>query len=345
MKQSNKDVSFAECKYTDGSISNDLKGFADLENFLKKFPKKEIHLICETTGVYNIPICNYFYKKGYIIVEEHARNIKHFSKSVCNKGKSDKLDARVICYYGHLMKPNPKFAKFDEILELERKVKLRNTLKKQEQQFGGLTESFEFPYQAVGFELNENAPASIVLNRQLVAETAVNLKAMNKEVDSYVKLKFKETYENLLTIPQVGEITASVMIANTLNFKKFDNEKQFINYCGLVPRPYQSGTSVNGKKKIPFKFQCDVEIRTALYNAVSGAITMLRTGKCKNKGLQSAYNALPAHIKTEKGIGGKSHHKHICIVLSRQLAKQIFVCGKYSKHYQANPSKEPAQAA
>ena len=337
--KTNKNNSFTDCRFTNGSISNDLKGYADLEHFLMKFKKSELALICETTGVYNIPICNYFLKKGYYVVEEHARNIKHFAIAMCNRGKTDELDAQLICFYGHLKNPSPKFAKFDEILELERKVKLRDVLKKQAQQFGGLTESFEFPYHAVGFELNEKAPASILLNQQLVAETALNLKNMEKEVNGYVKLKFKDTYENLLTIPQVGEITASVIIANTMNFKKFDNEKQFINYCGLVPRPYESGTSVNGKKKIPFKFQCDVEVRTALYNTVSGAISMLRTGKCKNKGLQSAYNALPTHIKTEKGIGGKSHHKHIYIVLSRQLAKQIFVCGKYGRQYQANPAQ------
>lgn len=239
---------FSHCKFENGKISNDLEGFANMERILRKFPVSKIGLICETTGVYGIPFCNYFYKRNYCVVEEHARSIKHFAIAMCNRGKTDKLDAQLICYYGHLKNPQPKFAKFDEVLELERKVKLRNMLKKQAHQFGGLSEVFEFPYHAVGFELNEKAPASILLNKQLADETAVNLKSIEKEIDSYVKLKFKDTYACLLSIPQVAENTASVMIANTLNFKKFANERQFINYCGLVLCPYESGTSVNGKR-------------------------------------------------------------------------------------------------
>lgn len=105
---------FSKCKFENGKISNDLKGFADMERVLKKFPFAEIGLICETTGVYGIPFCNYFYAKKYHVVEEHAKSIKHFGKTFCNKGKTDKIDAQLICYYGHLTQPEPKFAKFDE---------------------------------------------------------------------------------------------------------------------------------------------------------------------------------------------------------------------------------------
>lgn len=214
-------------------------------------------------------------------------------------------------------------------------------LKKQAHQFGGLTEAFEFPYQAVGFELNENAPASILLNRQLISEAQINLKAMEAEVTSYVKLKFKNTYENLLTIPQIGDVTAATIIANTLNFSKFKNVNQFINYCGLVPRPYESGTSVSGGvRSIPNQYNCDSDLRVSLYNAVSGAVgTTIKNGKCKNKGMQSIYNAMPDHIKAFSSTGSHIHHKHISILLMRKLAKQIFVCGKYGKKYQDNPTK------
>jgi transposase len=339
MKQANKSVSFSECKFENGIISNDLKGYADLEHILQKFPKKSIHLICEVTGVYNIPFCNYFYKKGYAVVENDAKAIKSFGRSVCNKGKTDKMDAKIICFFGQTMQPKPKFAKFDEILELERKHTLLNILKKQTKQYGGLKESFEFPYQAVGFELKENAPASILLNNQLAEEATINLKNMQSEVMNFVKLKFKKTLDCLLTIPQVGDVTAVTAIVNTLNFNRFENVNQFINYCGLVPRRKQSGTSVNGGRNIPYDTECDSEMRAALYSAVSGAVnTTLPKGKCKNKGLQSAYNAIPEHFKTRKH-NGKYEHKHICIVLSRQLAKQIFVCGKYHRNYEANPSK------
>jgi transposase len=87
----------SKCKFENGKISNDLKGFADMERVLKKFPLAEIGLICETTGVYGIPFCNYFYRKNYCVVEEHARSIKHFGKTFCNRGKTDKMYAQVIC--------------------------------------------------------------------------------------------------------------------------------------------------------------------------------------------------------------------------------------------------------
>ncbi|MFC4816794.1 transposase [Flavobacterium sp. GCM10023249] len=52
------------------------------------------------------------------------------------------------------------------------------------------------------------------------------------------------------TVKGVGMVLVVQMLLHTYNYTRFENSRQFSAYCGLIPYPYQSGTSINGRNKI-----------------------------------------------------------------------------------------------
>lgn len=78
------------------SITNDLKGFTKLENTLKDIEKqfsKRAEIFMESTGLYHIPLYNYFNKNDYHCYIINPIHTKNFAKQIIRKIKNDKVDS------------------------------------------------------------------------------------------------------------------------------------------------------------------------------------------------------------------------------------------------------------
>ena len=60
------------------------------------------------------------------------------------------------------------------------------------------------------------------------------------------------------------------MLLHTHNYTRFSEWRQFSAYCGLVPYPFQSGTSINGRRKI--HAISDVKMKSLLSMSAISAI-------------------------------------------------------------------------
>ena len=60
----------------------------------------------------------------------------------------------------------------------------------------------------------------------------------------------KKQYHLLLSIPCIGPVTATYLIACTNAFTLCSTGKQLACYCGVVPFEYQSGISIKGKHRV-----------------------------------------------------------------------------------------------
>ncbi len=317
-----------KAKFVGGKVSNNLLGYKNMtEDLQRKLKTADFRYVCETTGVYSIPVCNYLQKQQTKITEEQAIKIRDFSKSLWNKGKDDKTDARMIALYGQLRQPKPHFVKHDEILELDRLWTLRRNMMKAKRTLLGVDEAFKFPYTAYGVDFKnkakapENLPNSLLINDSLIDEMDSQISKINENIKFWVDSYYKETYDCITSIPHVGHIGAVTSIASTLNFEKFENRKQFLNYAGIVPRSYESGTSVQHGEHVPYSFKCDNDLRVSLYQCGSGAVNQIKKrGSSKNLALAAAYHRIPAHKQ--------DLHKYVSFILANQLARQIFYCGK-----------------
>ena len=78
------------------SITNDLKGFTKLSNILndieKQFSKRAV-IFMESTGLYHIPLYNYFSKSNYNCYIINPIHTKNFAKQSIRKVKNDKVDS------------------------------------------------------------------------------------------------------------------------------------------------------------------------------------------------------------------------------------------------------------
>jgi transposase len=70
-------------------------------------------------------------------------------------------------------------------------------------------------------------------------------------MDALIKLdqQLNKNYKLSKSVKGVGPILAIQMLLHTHNYSRFASLRQFSSYCGLVPFPYQSGTSIHGREK------------------------------------------------------------------------------------------------
>ena len=59
----------------------------------------------------------------------------------------------------------------------------------------------------------------------------------------------RKNYKLSRTVQGVGRVLAIQMLLHTHNYTRFESWRQFSAYCGLVPYPYQSGTSIHGRSR------------------------------------------------------------------------------------------------
>lgn len=104
--------------------------------------------------------------------------------------------------------------------------------------------------------------------------------------------KSSPSYNLLLSIPGIGEITAAFILADIGAIDRFSSKKALVAYAGLDPSIYQSGqflaTGRISKRGSPY-------LRTAIYQSTTAAISMRKNG-CVNLNLRTYYE-----LKTSQG--------------------------------------------
>jgi len=305
--------------FKSGKISNDLNGFAHLEKQLLSLHIK-CKLICETTGIYSFPIMDYFSERGWHCNEVHAFLISSYKKTVLQRNKTDKVDAREISNYAERYADKlqkPYVSRTYQLIELGLLIRMQEQLIKRKKGLNGIMEAYGFltdsRVEGFNFEMAGKGLTS------LLESTEKFNKNFKKGIVNYAKEHFKDTYKNLESIVGLGDSTIPLLIYHTNDFTRFNSVRDFTSYCGLVPNFYESGTSVSKKSKIANKQQCNNDLRTALTQA--GNVAMRHNRQVKN-----LVNRL-SHLKWKQQL----------IAATRKLAVQAYYCGKNKEVY--NPQK------
>ena len=122
-----------------------------------------------------------------------------------------------------------------------------------------------------------------------------NIARINTEVQAIVK--DREDYQLLLTIPGIGAVTASSIIAQIGDITNFSSGKQLIKLAGLDLYSSESGISVHTLRHISKRGR--KVLRTVLYQATVGCI------KC-NAHLKACYLKLLANQPNKKKVKPKA---------------------------------------
>jgi transposase len=227
---------------------NEKKGFTSFIRWLKRHGYGPANvLICfENTGYYSLQLSFFLSEKEFDYVQEHALQIK---RSIgFRRGKSDKSDAEDIARYAWLNRENIRLSKPPSklLLKLQQIKATRELLVKQ-------TVAIKNQIQALKVigDRDVSKVACSSLNR--VLRTLDNeIHKLEADIEHLVSQDggLSKTFELCRSVKGVGLVLALEMIIHTQNFTCFDEWRKFAAYCGTVPYPYQSGTSIKGKTRV-----------------------------------------------------------------------------------------------
>jgi transposase len=97
---------------------------------------------------------------------------------------------------------------------------------------------------------------------------------ITKSLRGQVLVSHKKTYEDLLSIPGLGAVTAMGLIAEVADFTRFDDPDEYCSYLGLCPWEDSSGDTIKTKGIQP---RCNSHLRPLLVEASWQAIRRSRT--------------------------------------------------------------------
>lgn len=211
-----------------------------------KYQMQELLFCFEHTGLYSYPLSVFLteQKAYYFIIPglELKRSMG------IQRGKEDKIDAKKIALYAFRKRDEIEPYKLadKEILGLKQLLTLRERLVKQR---AGYEASAKENQQ---FLKKKDNKILFEVEKSMVPFFDKKIEKVEKELDNIIKKddRLKKMYDLITSIKCVGPQTALFMIALTNGFTKFAKWRKFASYAGIAPFPYQSGISINGKRKV-----------------------------------------------------------------------------------------------
>lgn len=222
------------------SFSNNAKGFEQLLRWLGNRDVERAHVCLEATGSYGVALATFVHDHGHIVSMVNPARVKGFAQSELVRSKTDAIDAGVIARFCAALRPDPWAPPAPEIRELQALTRRLGSLmnaRAQElnrAQSPGLTASVQASIDAHIAHLDDQIAA---LEQQI-----------RDHIDRHPMLRQRR--ELLVSIPGIGEKTASLLLGELPDITKFSGAKQVAAYAGLAPQIRQSGSSVRGKTRL-----------------------------------------------------------------------------------------------
>jgi transposase len=216
------------------------EGFQRFNAWLAKRGITQVHACMEATGNYFEDFAAFLIAQGHKVSVVNPAKIHAFAKSRLSRNKTDKLDATLIAHFCKSQNPEPYSPPHPSVKELQ--VLLRH--------YDSLVDALT---------LQKNRLAS----QEKFSQVAVSLRKIIHFLEQEIKEilnQIKDLIDNhpdlkndrdlLASIPGIGELTASKIIAEIPHIKKFESAKQLVAFAGLNPQQHCSGSSIHKKTRI-----------------------------------------------------------------------------------------------
>ena len=225
------------------------RGLKTLRKLLRKnYGRKwndSVNLIYEPTGPYSNYLREFASNQKTRVYEINPKKSANFAKALGNRSKTDAIDAKIL-YKFHVLLNEEEF--------------LVPVIDRIKEQLGAFIHSYEIIQKTrtmLSNHLNsmEYRSEAISKLKRMIEEETNRLKQMEESLERDMKAfaednsKIKEDFENLLSIPGIGVISAIVLL---YLFEKYPdaNRNEITALSGLDPVKKQSGSSVNSRMRI-----------------------------------------------------------------------------------------------
>jgi transposase len=312
----NSDLSIEH--YANKVFSNKETGFVALIKWVKKLTIEnvEINFVMEATGVYHQKFAYFLDANGFNVSIVLPNKISNYIRTLVIRTITDKTCAEAIAQFGlerkldKWHKPNIIYKNLQQLTrEREQIVEERSIVKNQ-----------------LHAENAEGEPNANSIKRLKARIKFLNQqeKEIKQDIEKCIKKdeSIEKEIKNITTIPGVGRLTATIVLAETNGFELIRNKKQLISYSGLDVREKQSGTSVKGKPRISKKG--NKFLRKAMFFPALSAVKY-----------EQNYKEIYARLVSKNGIKMKG-----LVAVQRKLLELIYIIFKNKTVYQSDYNKE-----
>jgi transposase len=206
-----------------------------------------VRYVMEATGVYHQKFAYYLSENNYEVSIVLPNKISNYMRTLETKTITDKSCSQAIAQFGlerkldNWTKPNNVYKELQQLTrERDQIVQERSIVKNQ-----------------IHAEKSEAEPNLKSLDRMTSRINFLN--SQEKEIKNDITViingntALQQIINRVTTIPGVGALTATIVLAETNGFELIRNKSQLASYAGLDVKEKQSGTSVKGKPRISKK--------------------------------------------------------------------------------------------
>jgi transposase len=245
------DVSKQSLKVFDGIKEYEVPNERGLKTFKKLIKKNygkewnEAELIYESTGSYSNYLREFASKNKLRVYEMNPKKSANFAKALGNRSKTDSIDAKMLYRFHLLLKEEDlNIPEIDEATEqLGSYIVSYEIIQKARIMLSNHLYSKEY-VQGVDSKLKES------IKKEAKHLTQIE-ETLEKEMKAFAEnnSKIREDFSNLLSIKGIGVISAINLL---YLFRKYPNanRNEITALAGLDPVKRQSGSSLNGGRKI-----------------------------------------------------------------------------------------------
>jgi len=266
-----------------------------------------VRAVMEATGVYSIELSAWLRQECPMLAPAIANpeRTAAFIKSMGARNKTDRLEARALAFYGLERQPAPDEPLTPEHQQLRELSRYRDALIAEKVAESNRAEQqpqtkLIRKLQARRDQQRERDIAKLEAEMKCVIEAAPQL---------------KKDFDLLVSIPGVAFITATVILAEMGDLRRFGRARQATAFAGVTPRQTTSGTSVNGRPHLCKKG--NPRIRQALYMAAMSAVR-------SDTQLRQTYERLIQHGKVPMVALGAIMRKLITLMRAILLTETPF---------------------
>jgi transposase len=218
-------------KTQQGTFANNKQGINQLQHWLKKQGVKEAQVCLEATGIYGDLVAETLYSRNYQVSVVNPARIKAYAESQMRRNKTDALDAALIADFCRTQQPDAWTPPPPELKELRALIRHLDDLKQEK-----LRASNRLEVQDGSQAVTQHLEAQI---RLLEGQIQHTLKLIHDHIDRYPELKRQR--DLLDSIPGIGDLTASYLIAELGDIRRFQDVGEVVAFVGLNPCLHQSG--------------------------------------------------------------------------------------------------------
>jgi transposase len=255
------------------TFANAQSGFSQLLEWLVKQHADGVRACMESTGGYGEALALYLHDRGHAVSIVNPSCIKAFAGSELLRTKTDSSDAALIARFCLAQSPEVWHPPSPSERLLQGLVRRRGDL---------LAIHAQEPMRLQAPTVTGTVRASI---EQHMAFLQQEIAAVDRQIEELINddPDLRNRRDLLLTIPGIGERTASTLLGEMPKLEQFRSGKAVAAYAGLSPRHNQSGIFI-GRSRL--SKVGNARVRHALFFPAMAAIRVNPTLKAFAAGLR-----------------------------------------------------------